>query len=108
MSARAAGVPPGPAASREPRHRTREGLSGVGEKGSVGIVIARGPRVIRHGRGLAVTQRAESAAAGGGADGRQGQRHRERTRGASNDGVEHGVLGVTGPIRGVGMHHALA
>ena len=22
-----------------------------------------------------------------------------------DDGVEHGVLGVTGPIRGVGMHH---
>ena len=26
----------------------------------------------------------------------------------TNDGVEHGVLGVTGPIRGVGMRHALA
>jgi len=25
-----------------------------------------------------------------------------------DDGVEHGVLGVTGPIRGVGMHHTPA
>ena len=26
----------------------------------------------------------------------------------TNDGVEHRVLGVTRPIRGVGMRHALA
>ena len=26
----------------------------------------------------------------------------------TNDGVKHGVLGVTGSIRGVGMRHALA
>jgi len=26
----------------------------------------------------------------------------------TNDGVEHGVLGITGPIRRGAMHHALA
>ncbi len=32
MPAGAAGVLPGPAAPRKPRHRTREGLLGVGDR----------------------------------------------------------------------------
>jgi hypothetical protein len=46
---------------------------------AIGMAIARGPQVLRHGRGLAVKKRAEGAAAGD-ADGRQGQR-RERYSG---------------------------
>src|SRR3990167_8373351 len=68
-SAGAAGVAPGPAAPREPRPggwRARSGWA----KASVGMVIGRGPRVIRQGRGRAVKNRAEGC--GGGAGGRGG------------------------------------
>src|SRR3990167_6926273 len=83
-SAGAAGVAPGPAAPREPRPGGWRARSG-GAKASVGVVIGRGPRVIRQGRGLAGKKRAEGG--GGGA-----ARRRRGGRPASAGGVD-GVAG---------------